>query len=70
MTLKEVSDRPTSGQWVEMWEYNGKPWAQVVRQSRKNSVERFDFTVDKFVPDDDISLMARRYFVAVKGGES
>ena len=29
--MRKVDTRPTAGQFVEMWEHNGIPWATVIR---------------------------------------
>jgi len=29
--LKQVSERPTEGQFIRMWVFDGKPWCDVMR---------------------------------------
>lgn len=43
--MKEVTERPTSGQWVEMWSYNGNVWS--------NTFKFLDGGLLIYLPDED-----------------
>ena len=60
--MKEVHDRPTEGQWVEMWEYLGLPWS-ITYRVQDGQLQKFDEADDAFYQTSDDQLPGARFFV-------
>jgi hypothetical protein len=48
--IKEVTERPTRGQFIEMWIYNGNVWSDVCKWCG-NHIKVFDDDTDEFTRD-------------------
>lgn len=61
--MKEVSERPTTGQFVEIWQYRGEIWSSTIRINEDGIEEEYRPGLDDWVESEGGEYLDRMYFI-------